>query len=630
MAKNVELLDNGNEILYPRTVTEQVAVTANQNLKEKLNEMDANIESVTNEVKDARTNGNTNITYNNLKARLDDEHKKLNNEIEKTNTQLSNMKKYKINVKDFGANGDGINDDTFSIQTALNFCKDTYDNDDIRCTLYFPQGLYKITSPLTLSNTSFNLQMDGYLYLDKNVKYGFVLDRLKNISLDLKIKGNNMLISDFNYAKDWASNIDGMTVGIRLVGCTSVKLNSDFDKFYGRGIESEGSWQFDFGHSKGQVGQFIFIKRTNGAGLLNAGIGNIGSIHVEEIVGSYFNGTDINITYYENYIPKSDQALGLRFEECHSVWITNLSVGYYGRDYMVAFDRCTSVHASHLYCYGRWSHGATDENCGSGLYMSQCHSCQMDVMTSGCKRALMINGLVSSIINWTDTSSRDLGAINAIDGFPVRAVTLNCTSKSRYGNAFEINNNSTDGQTVDGLTINANMTDRNALSTNVNDIRVTDANAIIYLNGKVGNVILPKSNKCILNCKYDLISNDPLIDLMSTTKSVSASVLANGYTLALGLENKISRFGNIVMGTFAIEHPAKTGQLSRASYLVQIPEKYRPSKTVAITINIICEGTDNHYERTAFVNIDGRVQMQGVGIFTDDIRWITSSFSYVV
>lgn len=91
MAKNVELLDNGNEILYPRTVTEQVAVTANQNLKEKLNEMDANIESVTNEVKDARTNGNTNITYNNLKARLDDEHKKLNNEIEKTNTQLSEI-----------------------------------------------------------------------------------------------------------------------------------------------------------------------------------------------------------------------------------------------------------------------------------------------------------------------------------------------------------------------------------------------------------------------------------------------------------------------------------------------------------------------------------------------------------
>lgn len=83
-----ELIVNNDDILLPRTVTEQVAVTANQNLKEKLNEMDANIESVTNEVKDARTNGNTNITYNNLKARLDDEHKKLNNEIEKTNTQL--------------------------------------------------------------------------------------------------------------------------------------------------------------------------------------------------------------------------------------------------------------------------------------------------------------------------------------------------------------------------------------------------------------------------------------------------------------------------------------------------------------------------------------------------------------
>ena len=70
--KNVELLDNGNEILYPRTVTEQVAVTANQNLKEKLNEMEANIESVTNEVKDARTNSKTTKTHLNLKERLDD------------------------------------------------------------------------------------------------------------------------------------------------------------------------------------------------------------------------------------------------------------------------------------------------------------------------------------------------------------------------------------------------------------------------------------------------------------------------------------------------------------------------------------------------------------------------------
>ena len=84
-----ELIVNNDDILLPRTVTEQVAVTANQNLKEKLNEMDANIESVTNEVKDARTNGNTNITYNNLKARLDDEHKKLNNEIDDLNEVVS-------------------------------------------------------------------------------------------------------------------------------------------------------------------------------------------------------------------------------------------------------------------------------------------------------------------------------------------------------------------------------------------------------------------------------------------------------------------------------------------------------------------------------------------------------------
>ena len=51
------------------------------------------------------------------------------------------------NVKDFGAVGDGITDDTAAIQAALNALKDTTNNP--WSVLYFPAGTYRITQELT-------------------------------------------------------------------------------------------------------------------------------------------------------------------------------------------------------------------------------------------------------------------------------------------------------------------------------------------------------------------------------------------------------------------------------------------------------------------------------------------------
>jgi hypothetical protein len=55
-------------------------------------------------------------------------------------------------VKDFGAIGDGIHDDTAAIQAALNALKDTTTN--TWSTLYFPPGTYRITQQLTTSRTT--------------------------------------------------------------------------------------------------------------------------------------------------------------------------------------------------------------------------------------------------------------------------------------------------------------------------------------------------------------------------------------------------------------------------------------------------------------------------------------------
>ena len=44
MPKNVELLDNTNDILYPKTKTEQVIVTSTQNLNVKLKKLSKNLQ----------------------------------------------------------------------------------------------------------------------------------------------------------------------------------------------------------------------------------------------------------------------------------------------------------------------------------------------------------------------------------------------------------------------------------------------------------------------------------------------------------------------------------------------------------------------------------------------------------
>jgi hypothetical protein len=55
-------------------------------------------------------------------------------------------------VKDFGAKGDGITDDTAAIQAALNALKNTTSN--TWSTLYFPAGTYRITQQLSTARTT--------------------------------------------------------------------------------------------------------------------------------------------------------------------------------------------------------------------------------------------------------------------------------------------------------------------------------------------------------------------------------------------------------------------------------------------------------------------------------------------
>ena len=73
-----------------------------------------------------------------------------------------------VNVKDFGATGDGTTDDTAAIQLAItyiySFAKP--DSSGTAPALYFPSGTYLMSSTITMGNTGFQNTLSPYFFGD--------------------------------------------------------------------------------------------------------------------------------------------------------------------------------------------------------------------------------------------------------------------------------------------------------------------------------------------------------------------------------------------------------------------------------------------------------------------------------
>ena len=169
MAKNVELLDNANDILYPKTLAVQVAVNANKNLDTKLNEMDTNIESVTNEVKDARTDNKTQITsHKDLKTRLDSDYSAVSNEILETNKRIDIIDENRLK-RIYGAKIDGVTDDSDALQKAIDMESVT------SSTIYIPDGVLVVEKPLILKSNTHIKMSNGATILKKHTADYFAI-----------------------------------------------------------------------------------------------------------------------------------------------------------------------------------------------------------------------------------------------------------------------------------------------------------------------------------------------------------------------------------------------------------------------------------------------------------------------
>ena len=87
-----------------------------------------------------------------------------------------------INVKDFGAKGDGSTIDTTAIQAAINWTTGSA----TRCTIYFPLGIYLIDAPLAIpagaASPNFILRGEPGATLESSGSgfHGYIIDGISN------------------------------------------------------------------------------------------------------------------------------------------------------------------------------------------------------------------------------------------------------------------------------------------------------------------------------------------------------------------------------------------------------------------------------------------------------------------
>ena len=124
-----------------------------------------------------------------------------------------------VSVKDFGAVGDGVTDDTAAIQNAINFSASING-----CYVKIPSGTYKISSTLLITKSNIKIigsggdnvhdggtGVDGATKIVWNGSAGGTMLEIKTISniLNSKINGTNLIGIEFN-----GSNSAGIAISI--------------------------------------------------------------------------------------------------------------------------------------------------------------------------------------------------------------------------------------------------------------------------------------------------------------------------------------------------------------------------------------------------------------------------------
>lgn len=183
-----------------------------------------------------------------------------------------------VNVKQFGAKGDGTTNDATAINNAITYCNSTNKK------LFMDESTYLIGSSIDITNDNFNLECLGTIKINSNITL-------------LNFKGSN---SNIKINKLLSSSRTG--IGIYIVGTTSfstIDINEIID--FNIGIDINTSINSTQGVLYNTIKNSLII--ANKGIYLNANNGYINQnyFYIGELAGAIGIETETLTTYNDNY-----------------------------------------------------------------------------------------------------------------------------------------------------------------------------------------------------------------------------------------------------------------------------------------------------------------------------------------
>ncbi|MDR6553868.1 glycosyl hydrolase family 28-related protein [Paenibacillus qinlingensis] len=212
-----------------------------------------------------------------------------------------------INVKDFGAKGDGVSDDTRSIQSALNT------GTKKKLNIYFPTGTYIVNSNESLilkSNTSIIGDGEGSVIKADNSKFGWSL---------FHIEGTNIQINQMKFDGNHAVN----RVLVVQPGSSLVQISNSHVSNASQSTEKTSDFYSSI------VSGIVIYGNTDSIVIDQTEIQNIVSIH--PVNGSLI-ARGIYVTTTSGTLEKSTTNLSIQNSKIHDIGPADDGDGIYYED----------------------------------------------------------------------------------------------------------------------------------------------------------------------------------------------------------------------------------------------------------------------------------------------------------
>ena len=226
-----------------------------------------------------------------------------------------------INVKQFGAKGDGINDDTLAIQNAINKCKEDALNNNLigKSVVTIPGGKYKITSTIST-----------YTYV-RLKPVGSVIITTEYDGIAIKLDGGTETLPLIEY--NLAYLIDG-TDGLRIENTNSNATSSI-------GLSIENSSEINRKTCNFTIKSIAFNGFKIATKITN---NNFYLVKFEDVI---FGGNTTGIQFGDsNHTEQSNSGENLVFTRCIFVNTDAIKFYYPGEDcnfFNCSFDYCTNI-----------------------------------------------------------------------------------------------------------------------------------------------------------------------------------------------------------------------------------------------------------------------------------------------